>query len=102
MDTEIKYIADDETGAVSAPRKLTLPERYALEAWLPPKTPFDEKHIMEACAYWRNVYRIAGALGPHLIAMLSEAGALEAEQDPEQAMRNVLKLAGFQIVPENS
>jgi hypothetical protein len=93
MDTEIQFIADDETGEVTSPRELELPERYALEAWMPPDG--SKMNILQQAAYWRNVYRIAESYGPNLIAMLAQAGALEPEQDPEQALRNVLKAAGF-------
>lgn len=95
MDTEIKYINADQGEEITAPRTLTELERGALKDWLPPTCKFDEKHIMEASAYWRNVYRISSAYGPHLISMLAQSGAIEAEQDPEQALRNVLKMAGF-------
>ena len=89
----IKYITDAESGAVTSPRELELPERYALEAWLP--SDGTKMNLLEAAAYLRNIYRCAESYGPLLIAMLSQAGALEPEQDPEQALRNVLKLAGF-------
>lgn len=95
MPEEIKYICNDDTDEVSGPRKLTLPEQYALGAWLPPESDFNRENSLEAMAYWRNVSRISSAFGPHLIAILSEAGALEPEQDPEQALRNVLKAAGY-------
>lgn len=95
MDTEIRYIADEETGAVTAPRPLELPEKFALEAWMPSREKFTERQTIEISAYNRNVLRISQAYGPLLIAMLSNSGALEPEQDPEQALRNVLKAAGF-------
>lgn len=95
MDTEVKYINAEQGAEIPAPRTLTELERGALKDWLPPTCRFEENQIMEASAYWRNVYRISSAYGPHLISILAQAGAIEAEQDPEQALRNVLKLAGF-------
>ena len=62
--------------------------------WLPSKEKLTIDKVMETVAYWRNVERAAESFGPVLIAMLSASGALEPEQDPEQALRNVLKAAG--------
>jgi hypothetical protein len=96
MDTEIKFIADEETGEVGAPRPIEPMERMMLMDWLPPKWVKDsEKSILDVSAYWRNVYRISEAYGPRLIAMMAAAGAIMPEQDPEQALRSVLKAAGF-------
>ena len=81
-------------GDVPRPPALEAEEREALKEWLPPDQPLD-MNILESTAYWRNVYRAAEPYGPRLIAMMIEAAALAPEEDPVEALRDLLKGAGY-------
>lgn len=49
---------------------------------------------LELAGALRNVDRWAQRLGPHLIAELVMAGLLSPEQDPREALRDLIKKAG--------
>ena len=82
------------TGEVLPPMALEPGERESLREWLPPDQPLD-MNILESTAYWRNVYRAAEPYGPRLIAMMIESAALAPEEDPIEAMRDLLRVAGY-------
>lgn len=65
-----------------------------LSSWLPPEDIEDgPAALLMAYGYSRNVVRHAEAWGPHLIAELIKAGALEAEGDPLEALQAVIAKA---------
>jgi hypothetical protein len=64
-----------------------------LKQWLPPE--FETMNAIELAAYERNVLRIAQSYGSALIALMVEAGALEPEQDPLEALRKLLRGGGY-------
>lgn len=81
-------------GTVKSAPKLEAMEQVSLCEWL----PADEQDIqneMERYGHWRNVHRAAESYGPNMIAMLIDSGALEPEQDPLEALKNLLRGAGF-------
>lgn len=80
-------------GTVKQAPRLEAGEQSSLCDWLPADT--DLACIMEQYGYWRNVYRAAESYGPSMIAMLMDSGALEAEQDPLEALKKLLKTSGF-------
>lgn len=94
MPTKIVVITKTK-GYVVAPEKPDIFEREALKEWMPPTAPFESHQMLEMAAWWRNVMKISEAYGPRLIAILSDAGALEPEQDPVQAIKILLKAAGY-------
>lgn len=82
------------SGEVKTAPRLEPMEQVTLCEWL----PADEQNIeniLERQAYWRNVERAAKSYGPNLIAMLMDAGALQPEQDPIEALKDLLRIAGF-------
>jgi hypothetical protein len=66
----------------------------SLIGWLPPE-PIEDgpAALMMAYGYTRNIVRHAEAWGPHLIAELVKAGALEPEGDPLEALQSVIAKA---------
>lgn len=81
-------------GSVKGPAKLDIVQIAALLEWL----PADEKGLdseIERYAHQRNVYRAAESFGPSMVSLLMESGALEAEDDPVECLRQLLKEAGF-------
>ena len=81
-------------GSIKSPSKLETLEQLELYDWL----PADEMGLdndMERYAYHRNVYRAAEAYGPIMIAMLMDAGVLQSEEDPTDALKWLLKVAGL-------
>lgn len=89
--TKITY----PNGSVRGPERLDIVQLASLLSWLPTE---DDKGLdgdIERFAHQRNVYRAAEAFGPAIIAMLMDSGALEPEQDPLEAVRKLLKQAGF-------
>jgi hypothetical protein len=80
-------------GDVPRPLALEEEEREALKEWLP--TDGRDMNILESTAYWRNVYRAAEPYGPRLIALMIEAAVLEPEQDPLEAMVDLIKRARY-------
>ena len=63
----------------------------ALAKWLPVAEEPGRNLITDA-AYWRNVQRAASAYGPKMVALLINAGAIEPEQDPMEALAGLLSL----------
>lgn len=80
-------------GDVKQAPNLEMMEQQALCEWLPPTEELQGQ--MEEYAHWRNIQRAAASYGPHLIAMLMDSGALEPEQDPREALKDLLRNAGF-------
>lgn len=81
-------------GGVRGPAKLDMVQLSALLEWL----PADERGLdsdLERYAHQRNVHRAAEAFGPSIVSLLMESGALEAENDPVECVRQLLKGAGF-------
>ena len=82
------------TGEVPRSRALEPRECESLREWLPPDNILD-MNTLETEAYWRNIHRAAEPYGPRLIAMMIESAALAPEEDPIEAMQDLLRGAGY-------